>query len=264
MNDTFSRRFGYRIPDAEITVREDAPKVLREGIVMLADNLGFKPNGARNVVCKVLLRQPNRYGNWSSSDVSQEVQDLVAGAPWYRVYDIAEAFYRSLADSDEEKGRAYQEGLNELFSENGIGWAMEDGLIVTRGSEMFAMASKEASKMMIVTGRQVAAREMHEALADLSRRPAADITGAIQHSMAALECVTRDILGQPNKTLGQLISELSLPRPLDVALEKLWGFASEQGRHMREGRSPRFEDAELVVTVSSAVSVYLLRTGDER
>jgi hypothetical protein len=62
------------------------------------------------------------------------------------------------------------------------------------------------------------------------------------------------------KTLGPLIGVLCLPKPLDSALEKLWGFASEQGRHLREGRSPRFEDAELVVTVSSAVSVYLLRT----
>ena len=52
---------------------------------------------------------------------------------------------------------------------------------------------------------------------------------------------------------------VALPPPLDTALHKLWGFASEQGRHIQEGREPRFEEAELVVTVASAVSVYLLR-----
>lgn len=105
---------------------------------------------------------------------------------------------------------------------------------------------------------------MHEALADISRRPNADVTGAIQHAMAALECVARDVANQPSKTLGQLIAELKLPKPLDVGLEKLWGFASERGRHMRENRAPRFEDAELVVTVASAVSVYLLRLAQDR
>jgi hypothetical protein len=211
-------------------------------------------------VCGILLKRPDP-NNWTAyPNVADEVQELVLKAPWHRVYDIAEGFHRRLADTDPERGKEFEDRLNELFRENGIGWTMEDGRIVVRGSEMFTEASKQASQMMVQTGRHTAAGEMHEALADLSRRPVADITGAIQHAMAALECVARDISGQPGKTLGPLIGVLCLPKPLDSALEKLWGFASEQGRHLREGRSPRFEDAELVVTVSSAVSVYLLRT----
>ena len=31
----FSSRHGYRGPEAEITVREDAPEILRQGVVML-------------------------------------------------------------------------------------------------------------------------------------------------------------------------------------------------------------------------------------
>ncbi len=103
-----------------------------------------------------------------------------------------------------------------------------------------------------------AANEIHEALTDISRRPAPDVTGSIQHAMAALECVVRQVDGS-NDTLGAIIGRLDLPRPLDTALHKLWGFASEQGRHIQEGREPRFEEAELVVTVACAVSVYLLR-----
>ncbi|MBP2312620.1 AbiJ-NTD4 domain-containing protein [Azospirillum soli] len=259
MSESFSRRFGYQSAEAEIKVREDAPEALREGIVMLADHLGLSPHDARQEICGILLKRPNP-DNWSAyPNVAGEVEELVWNAPWHRVYDIAESFYNRLAHADQERGREFEDRLNDLFRENGIGWAMENGRIVTRGSETFAEASKQASRMLIDAGRETAAREMHEALADLSRRPVADITGAIQHSMAALECVARDILNQPTKTLGQIISDLSLPKPLDAALEKLWGFASEQGRHIREGRSPRFEDAELVVTVSSAVSVYLLR-----
>jgi len=260
MSGSFSRRFGFRGATAEITVREDAPEVLREGIVMLADKLGLSPHSARGEVCGVLLSRPDP-DNWTAyPNVADEVHYLVRDAPWYRVYDIAEGFYRRLSEDDAERGQEFEDRLNELFGENGVGWAMKDGAVVIRGSEIFEEASKTASELLADTGRETAAREMREALADLSRRPTADVTGAIQHGMAALECVTRDVLKQSSKkTLGELISPLNLPKPLDIGLEKMWGFSSEQGRHLLEGRDPRFEDAELVVTVASAVCVYLLR-----
>jgi hypothetical protein len=42
--------------------------------------------------------------------------------------------------------------------------------------------------------------------------------------------------------------------PLDQAVEKIWGFASKQGRHGREGDAPDTEDAELAVHVAAAVT----------
>lgn len=250
---------GYRAVEPAITVREDAPDELRYGLIMLADSLGLSPLDARLEVCGILLKRPDP-SNWSPyPNVFGEVEYLVASAPWFRVYDIAEGFYDRLASSDPASGREFQERLNELFRENGIGWEMRDGRVVARGSEVFAQAITTARGVMEGTGRCTAANEMHEALHDISRRPTADVTGAIQHAMAALECVVRDVTGQPAKTLGQLIPELTMPKPMDVALEKLWGFASEQGRHIREGRQPRFEEAELVVTIASAVSAYLIR-----
>jgi hypothetical protein len=144
-----------------------------------------------------------------------------------------------------------------------IGWAMKQGKIVVRGSEAFSAVPKKAIEALEEAGRQTAAREIHEAIQDLSRRPHPDVTGSIQHAMTALECVARDITGQ-QKTLGKLIADhrdkLNLPRPLDEALEKMWGYASETGRHLIEGRDPRFEDAELVVTVAAAVSIYLTKS----
>lgn len=256
---SFSRRFGYRAEEPPISVREDAPEPLRYAVSILADNLGLDPHNARLEACGVLLTRPDP-SNWSAyPNVFDEVQYLLASAPWYRVYDIAEGFYDRLAASDWSRGQSFQERLNELCREYGIGWEMRDGRFVARGSEAFAQALSTASEAMQATGRANAASEMHEALKDISRRPTADVTGAIQHAMAALECVARDVTAEPNKTIGQLVSRLGLPRPLDAALEKLWGFASEQGRHIREGRQPRFEEAELVVTTAAAVSIYLIR-----
>jgi hypothetical protein len=258
----FSRRFGYRAPESEITVREDAPPDLRAALVMLADRLGLGPKNMRLGACSILMKAPDP-NNWSDyPNVFGEVQDLVESCPWHKVYDIAEEFYQRLNLRDPDNAQEFEQQLNEFFSENGIGWAMDRGKIVVRGSEAFSAVPKQAIEVLQDAGRQTAAREIHEAIQDLSRRPRPDVTGSIQHAMAALECVARDITGQ-QKTLGKLISDhrqtLNLPRPLDEALEKMWGYASETGRHLREGRDPRFEDAELVVTVAAAVSIYLMK-----
>jgi hypothetical protein len=256
----FSDRFGYREPDAEIKIREEAPEVLRVGLVQLAYGFGLTSNAVREVICAVLLRRPDA-NNWSPSNVEREVDGLIDDAPWYKVYDIAERLYLQVGQADftGTHQSEYELRLNRLFLENGIGWQIDQGKIIVRGSEAFALTTRDAVQTMQTAGASTAAKELHEAMTDLSRRPKPDITGAIQHAMAALECVAREIDGS-TETLGRIINRLPLAPPLDGALHRLWGFASEQGRHIQEGREPQFEDAELIVTVASAVSVFLLRS----
>lgn len=260
---SFSDRFGYRGEDIAISVREDAPEGLRHAIVMLGYDAGLDPHAMRAALCEVLLRRPDP-NNWTAyPNVDWEVNSLIEDAPWYRVYDIAEKLYGELRGGDPAGGTAanFEQRLNAFMVENGIGWTMQNGRLVARGSEAFNVASQTAAAEMHASGRPTAAKEIHEALRDISRRPQADVTGAVQHAMAALECVARDVVGTTD-TLGKIIPRLGLPKPLDTGLEKLWGFASEQGRHIREGREPKFEEAELVVTVASAVSIYLIRVAE--
>lgn len=66
-----------------------------------------------------------------------------------------------------------------------------------------------------------------------------------------------------SKTPGALLKShgpsLAIPRPLGAAVEKAWGYASEVGRHLQEGREPSAEEAELVTTVCAAVVTYLVK-----
>jgi hypothetical protein len=73
----------------------------------------------------------------------------------------------------------------------------------------------------------------------------------------------RDRCGDPKGTLGALLSRYKglIPSPLDQAVEKVWGFASEQGRHVREGLEPDPEDVALAVRVAAAVATYLSKKG---
>ena len=269
MSDRFSRRHGYNPPEPEITVRQDAPDELRAVLADIAYESGLRPNSLRSLVCRVLRVAPDP-SNWSEyPNVDGEVREHLRECPWYRVYDVIEAIYGRLkgregvlrGDQAVDGGEYFSDELNAYFRERGIGWQLVNGQIEVRGEEEFEEAVHGGHGALEEAGKATAAKELHEALSDLSRRPEADVTGAIQHAMAALECVARDAAGDQKATLGELIKRHPdlFPKPLDQSLEKAWGYASEAGRHLKEGKAPAFEEAELIVGICGSVCRYLAR-----
>ena len=223
MAERFSDRHCYQSDEQDITIREDAPEDLRFAIPLLAQDAGMTPTAIRRSVCQVLLVRPDPM-NWSEyPNVWEEVNGLVADCRWFKVYDIAEALHAALGISYAKRAENFQERLNQFFREKGVGWQMTDGKIVYRGSEAFTEAIREAHELLVQAEHDTAANEIQEALRDISRRPDPDVTGAVQHGIAALECAAREVTGEPNFTLGRLIPRLGLAPPLDTAVEKLWG-----------------------------------------
>ena len=261
MAENFSDRYGYRGADAEITIREDAPDGLRFALLAVAKEAGLGPRTMRENVCQV-LRQPPDPNNWSDyPNIWEEAQWHLQNCPWHKVYDIAEAFYRSLLHGFGDGSNVFEDELNQYFREQGIGWQMDGGQIVYRGSEAFSGATQEAVIVLEQSGRSAAAREIHEALRDISRRPEPDVTGAIQHACAAMEATARDVMGDAS-TFGALAKRLNLPRPLDTAAEKLWGYASNNARHGQEGQQVDLPEAELIVGVACAICTYLAKRAE--
>lgn len=160
------------------------------------------------------------------------------------------------------KAETFASELNSYFVKRGIGCQLRGGKAESRGPEAFEAAMTQAARDIGAAGKINAKSEIHEALRDLSRRPEADLTGALHHALAALECVAREVIGEANATLGALLSRNKelIPPPLNVAVEKMWGFASEYGRHVKEGRQPPRDAVELVVHVAAAVAGFLVST----
>ena len=258
---TFSQRQGFEQTDIPITVRGAAPDWLRTLVVRLAYDAGLTPSSLRGILCELLLESPDP-ANWSEfPNVDNEVRCLLAGAEWFRVYDFIEAITHELGGRGSTFFQKYTDTLNDAFRRKGVGWQLTEGRIEIRGEESFEITMRIAIAVTEDTGRSVAQRELHEALHDLSRRPTPDITGAIQHAMAALECVARDVTGDRNATLGELIKRNPglLPTPLDKGIEKIWGYACEQARHVREGKTPDLQEAELVVGLAGSLATYLVK-----
>ncbi len=264
----FSERQGYSEEEPEISIREDAPDDLRWFIINSGKETGLELSDLRDILCRVLMIAPNSRGNWSPTNISNEILNLIDNCEWFIVYDIIEEIYKSLTDDDYKFGRQgdesnsnrFEKRLNKFFNSKGIGWQLIDGIIEIRGDEIFEHTVRNTIETLEESNRQTAKSELKEALKDISRRPDPDITGSIQHSMAALECVARDITGESKATFGQIINNNPeiVPLPLNVCLEKAWGYASEMGRHIREGREPNFEEALLLLGLSAASINYMV------
>ena len=96
-----------------------------------------------------------------------------------------------------------------------------------------------------------------------SRRPDADYAGGISHALAALEAVAKDVTGQENLTLGQVIAqgrlnELLPSENIRQSVMSAWRYANDEGaRHGREGREPERTEGEFIVGLAATVATYL-------
>lgn len=255
----FSVRYGFHSSEGDELIREDAPEQLRSGLLQIVhDNLDYNPSWIRRIICGVLRVREDPL-NWSEyPNIWDEVQGDVYDCEWYRVYDIIEGFYSSLADGQREK---YEVLINNLFVEENIGWQLVGGELHVRGDDIFEHVLEDATESLDGSGMTTATSELHEAIRDLSRRPEPDLSGAVQHAMAALECVARQISGDKKLALGDVIKKNPglIPPPVDRAVSKLWGYASEEARHGKESRELNWEEAQLLVGISAVLCSYLVQ-----
>jgi hypothetical protein len=264
--DRFSKRYGFHEATPEITVREDAPEALRVFVLKTLRRYA-QPSHARELVCDTLGTFPDKH-NWSAGNIWNEVSDHLETCEWFRIYELIETIYAGLQQLQDDhryldlSTEDFTKELNDLFEEEGIGWKLEDGHVLARGTEAFEAITREAPDALQNAGMQTASNEIHKAIEDLSKRPDPDLTGAVQHGMAALECAGRHICEMTGKqTLDDVVKAkpcLFRP-PLDQAVLKLWGFASNRGRHLQEGNEPTHAEVELVVGTSAIVATYLAR-----
>lgn len=187
--------------------------------------------------------------------MKSEIQSIIENCPWFRIYDIIEYFYMNLSLNKDR----FEKDINDYFVEKGFGWKLINGNIEIRGEDAFEQKITEAIDVLKEAKLITSQNEIREALKDMSKRPTPDITGSVQHSVAALECLCREVTKDSKATLGKLINDNPniVPKPLDNVIKGIFGFASEQGRHLREGGAPKYEEAELVVHLCASLCVYL-------
>jgi hypothetical protein len=256
-NRPFSQRLGYSAEHKEITVREGVPEKLRYWVLETVRGLDWNASQVRDVMCRALLDVPDRNAP-NDYIIWEECRWRVSACEWFKVYDIIEAFHSQLRKDDLEHGLGgsaeasapqFAEAINRFLVENGIGWQLLDGAVVSRGDEAFEAAVKGAVGVMEADAKPTAASHLRFAIDALSARPKADTSGAVAHATSAVECLLNVITGEA-LTLGKYLDrhpDLFHPA-LKKGLDGIYGYASDEGaRHGKEGTEPTREDAEFVV-----------------
>jgi hypothetical protein len=268
MPDSFSQRHGLSGPPPGTLVRDEVPVSFR---VFLADlphaHLGIEFHDMQKVVCEVLQEWPDE-----QLPPYYDSKRRIKKCEWFRIYEIIEGLYVLLRDK-EGPHRGYTgsfvKAISEAFVSRNIGWQLDyNGNVVTRGDESFERIIEVADREL--ANRQTTRARIQEAIKDLSRRPQPDLTGAISHAFAAMECIVGDILYTPEEirenthhTFGSFLKhhpDLFPSEDFKDGFQRLWKYANNEGsRHGKEGIEPARDEAELVVSLAVALVTYLNR-----
>ena len=253
---TFSERHGYKTDDQPIQFREEASPELRQAIWALVQQCELTGIELADTVLANVFHP--KFGAYRP--VLPMAEEAMFECEWNVVYDLVEHFYRAISRRSSRQAQRFEQGVNEYFRKYGYGWKVVGGVIEVRGPEAVQSTIEGAIATLKDAGKTTAANELKEALHDLSRRPEPDITGAIQHAGAALECVAREASGDPKRTLGAIVAKYPdlLPKPLDNAVEQIWGYVSNQGRHLKEGDDARHDVAYLVTGLAAAIAAFMV------
>jgi hypothetical protein len=264
----FSRRHGFVGHPKEITIREDAPRDFRAAFLEIIRKVGSRHQGhpeleIRNAVATNLGKYVDPAIWLHYEDAWKQVERLVYECDWFHVYDLVEAVNSHFGQMTPVAAQEFSELINDRLVGQGIGWQLVNGKVVTRGDEAFEQMHKTALAELHADKRPTTANQIDEALRALSRRPEPNLRGAIFHGMGALECLIRDLAGDEKLTLGEALKKHPdlVPKPVDEALSKLWGYASNEARHVAEGKEPNRNDAEFIVGLAFSTCTYLTRKG---
>ena len=212
----FSKRYGFRSPPQQI-VRETSPPALRQFVLRhLSARARSNIHATRDLVSSTLGYVPNP-ANQSVAEIWTEINAAVGACEWFLIYDLIEEIFRSLWRDDKN---SFVAEVNAFFAEHNIGWQLRAAPlpdfphmftpeIVIKGDPGFERTINAADEALNSSAQTTARTELHEALRDLSRRPEPDLTGAVHHAMAALECVANFVCGEAGETLGQLVKRCS-------------------------------------------------------
>jgi hypothetical protein len=241
---------------------EDAPEPLRYFLLKyLERRFHLNPWQAAEIF-EDFLQQPglkSYFHNPHDASVWKRMYAYIETFKWFQVYDFAEAIY----DHEPEGYRQprFVQELNAVLLEQNVSYRMNpDGQIIYRGPESFESIVAVAKSALNAAGKRTATEEIHKALEDMSKRPP-DLTGAVHHAMASLECVANDVCGEKGATLGQFVKKHPdrFPQPVGQAVSLLYGFASSKGRHVTEGGEPDIREVELIVGIAATLATYLIR-----
>lgn len=186
---------------------------------------------------------------------SDSIRDKFYMLKWYKIYDLIE-FIMNRFRPDEK----FISPLNEIFEDERTLYRIIDNLVTPITSKKEVEEIEKA--LNIDDPYQTVKIHLEKSLEYYSKRPKADPKNSIKESISALEALSRIILNNPKGTLGKLTEKLSIHPAFREAINKLYGWTSDEGgiRHSETGEkiSSGEEEALFMLVLSSAFVNYII------
>ena len=262
---TFSMRAGFM--ENGPLVYDDAPEGIRYGLREVLEDLGYAgPTSQRRILCKALRVMPDS-GNWSAyPNVDDEVTQLVSIQPWYRFFDALERIGKFLPN---ENVASYHEKMNELFSEERVGYRFESGSILRMGTVEFHGAV-EGALTALQDDRFAEPRRQFQRAYEFRNALPPDWANAIKEAVNSVEGVLQVIYQRPGDALTAIASQ-NFPDQLPGGIKRLFRDLYSQGsgtvgaRHASiGGNEPTGPRAELAIHVAASLHGFAVAELDTR
>lgn len=218
----------------EQPIFDDAPKRLRFFVLQfLREN--FHEHVAVGIVARVLSNQTLLIAGLSGNRLWVRIQPLIDRCRSREIYNMLEEIYSGLPNMSPGTQPHYVEELNQVLSDEGIGWEMDaqghiQRLLPTAIEEEAENLFRElqATKWSTALGHLKASRKAYNS------RPSRD-REVCSEAFDALESVGKEVFSMPTATLGDVIKaarakEIFAPETLAI-LEKIYALASNNFRH---------------------------------
>ena len=147
---------------------------------------------------------------------------------------------------------------------------MRKGKIEKVGSGFVDAQVKEARYLLKEPEFKGADEQFEKAIKHLNIRPNPDVENCVKDAVGAIESVGRIIVNDDKALLSDIIKDMTnngiIPKPLDQAIQKLYAYRGDQPgvAHGLVGASKvTIDEAELVLAMSAAIIIYLVKKGKD-
>jgi hypothetical protein len=227
----FSLRHGIEA-EASQPVFEDAPRRLRYFVLEYLKN-NFYGNAAIDLVGRVLYL-PEPIVSGVGRTTWETLRPHIFHCEWWKLYNMLEKIYE-VPNGDYRKQQAFVEQLNDVLSEESIGWKMDRGGRLQRLlPEAIQVEAERVFGELQIPRFAPAWTHMQVARAAYNFRPRRD-QEVCSSVFDALESVAKEVFSMPTATFGDVIKaartrDIFAPETLSV-LEKLYALANNHFRH---------------------------------